>query len=95
MSNNTILKGLERMGYKGQMTGHGFRGIASTLLHEQGYPHEHIDLQLAHAPRNAVSAAYNHALHLKVRAKMMQDWADKFETTQRGAKLLSFRSSVR
>jgi integrase len=40
MSNNTILKGLERMGYKGKMTGHGFRGIASTILHEQGYPHE-------------------------------------------------------
>lgn len=83
MSNNTILKGLERMGYKGRMTGHGFRGIASTVLHEQGYPHEHIELQLAHAPRNAVSAAYNHALHLKARAKMMQDWADYLEVNQR------------
>ena len=40
MSNNTILKGLERMGYKGRMTGHGFRGLASTILHEQGYTHE-------------------------------------------------------
>lgn len=90
MSNNTILKGLERMGYKGRMTGHGFRGIASTILHEQGYPHEHIELQLAHAPRNAVSAAYNHALHLKARTKMMQDWADFLERAQRGAKVLSF-----
>jgi hypothetical protein len=36
------------------MTGHGFRGLASTILHEQGYAHEHIELQLAHAPRNAV-----------------------------------------
>jgi integrase len=71
ISNNTILKGLERMGYKSRMTGHGFRGLASTILHEQGYPHEHIELQLAHAPRNAVSAAYNHALYLKPRAKMM------------------------
>jgi len=43
------------------MTGHGFRGLASTILHEKEYPHEHIELQLAHAPRNAVSAAYNHA----------------------------------
>jgi hypothetical protein len=75
MSNNTILKGLERMGYKGAMTGHGLRGVASTILHEQGYPHEHIELQLAHAPRNPVSAAYNHALHLKARTTMMQDWA--------------------
>ncbi len=92
MSNNTILKGLERMGYKGRMTGHGFRGIASTLLHEQGYPHEHIELQLAHAPRNAVSAAYNHALHLKARTTMMQEWADFLEETQRGAKVLPFRA---
>jgi integrase len=90
MSNNTILKGLERMGYKGKMTGHGFRGLASTILHEKEYPHEHIELQLADAPRNAVSAAYNHAQHLKGRAKMMQDWADFLEHTQRGAKVLSF-----
>jgi hypothetical protein len=94
MSNNTILKGLERMGYKGRMTGHGFRGIASTILHEHSYPHEHIELQLAHAPRNAVSAAYNHALHLKARTKMMQDWADYLEMTQRGAKVLPFRTSI-
>ena len=59
------------------MTGHGFRGLASTILHEQGYNHEHIELQLAHAPRNAVSAAYNHALYLEPRAKMMQDWAPR------------------
>jgi hypothetical protein len=78
------------MGYKGRMTGHGFRGLASTILHEQGYPHEHIELQLAYAPRNAVSAAYNHALHLKGRTKMMQDWADILEHAQRGAKVLSF-----
>lgn len=94
MSNNTILKGLERMGYKGRMTGHGSRGIASTILHEREYPHEHIELQLAHAPRNAVSAAYNHALHLKGRTKMMQEWADFLEQTQRGGKVLAFREVV-
>ena len=86
MSNNTILKGIERIGYKGRMTGHGFRGLASTILHEQGYPHEHIELQLAHAPRNAVSAAYNHALHLKGRTKMMQEWADFLEQMEHGTK---------
>ena len=94
MSNNTILKGLERMGYKGRMTGHGFRGLASTILHEHEYAHEHIELQLAHAPRNAVSAAYNHALHLKARVKMMQDWADFLDQTQRGARVLQFREVV-
>jgi integrase len=91
MSNNTILKGLERMGYKGKMTGHGFRGLASTVLHEQGYAHDHIELQLAHAPRNAVSAAYNHALYLEPRAKMMSDWADFLELTQRGVRLMPMR----
>jgi integrase len=94
MSNNTILKGLERMGYKGKMTGHGFRGLASTILHEQGYTHEHIELQLAHAPRNAVSAAYNHALYLGPRAKMMQDWANFLERAQREGKVLLPRKAV-
>ena len=80
MSNNTILYALYRMGYHSRMTGHGFRGIASTIFHEQGYNHEHIELQLAHAPRNAVSAAYNHALYLEPRARMMQDWAEYLES---------------
>ena len=94
MSNNTILAALARMGFKGKMTGHGFRGLASTILHEQGYAHDHIELQLAHAPRNAVSAAYNHALYLEPRAKMMQDWADFLERTQRGGKVLPFRGTA-
>ncbi len=76
MSNNTLLKALERMGYKGKMTGHGFRGVASTLLHENGFEHEHIELQLAHVPENDVSAAYNYAKYLEPRRKMMKWWAD-------------------
>jgi integrase len=91
MSNNTILEALDRMGYGGVMTGHGFRGLASTLLHEQGWPHEHIELQLAHAPRNAVSAAYNHALYLEPRSKMMRAWGDYLEQTQRGGKVLTMK----
>ncbi len=79
MSNNTILMALDRMGYKHRMTGHGFRGIASTLLHEQGWPHEHIELQLAHQERNQVSASYNHALYLQPRAQMMQAWSDHLD----------------
>ncbi len=76
MSNNTILKALERMGYKGCMTGHGFRGVASTLLHEKGFDHTVIELQLAHQERNRVSASYNWATYLPERKKMMQWWAD-------------------
>ena len=91
MSNNTLLKALERMGYKGRMTGHGFRGLAFTLLHEQAYLHDHIELQLAHTPRNAVSAAYNHALYLAPRAKMMQEWSDFLERSLRGYKPLPMR----
>ena len=63
MSNNTILFALYRMGYHSRMTGHGFRGIASTILHERGYNHDHIELQLAHSKRDVVSASYNHALY--------------------------------
>lgn len=82
MSNNTILYALYRMGYKSRMTGHGFRGVASTILHEHGWPHEHIELQLAHQERDETSAAYNHALYLPQRAKMMQAWADHLDAIQ-------------
>jgi hypothetical protein len=58
------------------MTGHGFRGLASTILHENDFAEEHIELQLAHQKRNKVAAAYNHAKYLKQRAAMMQWWAD-------------------
>ena len=75
MSNNPILGALKRMGYQGKMTGHGFRGIASTVLHEQGFEHEHIELQLAHTERKSVSAAYNHAKYLEQRRVLMNHWA--------------------
>jgi integrase len=80
MSNNTILFALYRLGYKGRMTGHGFRGSASTILHENGFEDEHIELPLAHQKRNKVAAAYNHAKYLKQRVTMMQWWADNLDT---------------
>ena len=76
MSNNTILFALYRLGYQGRMTGHGFRGLASTILNENDFNDEHVDLQLAHMKRNKVSAAYNQAKYLKQRTEMMQWWAD-------------------
>ena len=82
MSNNTILKALERMGFKGRMTGHGFRGLASTALHEQGFDHAHIELQLAHQDGNEVSAAYNHATYLAQRRDMMQKWSDYLDAVR-------------
>lgn len=92
MSNNTILKALERMGYKGRMTGHGFRGIASTALHEHDFQHAHIELQLAHQERNQVSASYNHALYLRQRAEMMQWWADYLDHSRAGAQVIPLRT---
>ena len=81
MSDNTILAALRRMGYaKEEMTGHGFRGMASTLLHENGWGSDIIERQLAHAEGNSVKAAYNHAQHLPERRKMMQWWADYLDT---------------
>jgi integrase len=79
MSNNTILMALGRMGYKHRMTGHGWRSIASTYLHERGFEHEHIELQLAHTKQDKVSGAYNYARYLEPRANMMQAWADALD----------------
>ena len=76
ISNNTILYALYRLGYRDRMTGHGFRGLASTILNEQGFEEAHIELQLAHTKRNKVAAAYNHAKYLSQRTAMMQWWAD-------------------
>ena len=76
MSSNALLCVIRTMGYNGKMTGHGFRGLASTTLHEQGYMHDAIEIQLAHRVGNAVSQAYNHAQHLEYRIKMMQEWSD-------------------
>ncbi len=93
MSNNTLLYALYRLGYHSRMTGHGFRGIASTILHEQGFTHEHIELQLAHAPRNAVSAAYNHAKYLSQRATMMQQWSNHLDKLKAGAEIIPFKAA--
>ena len=84
MSNNTILGALKRMGYAGRMTGHGFRGVASTILHELGYGHHLIELQLAHQERNSTSASYNHATYLKDRREMMIDWANYVDGLRNG-----------
>lgn len=77
MSENAVLGALRRMGYTNEeMTGHGFRSMASTLLNEQGWNRDAIERQLAHAERDNVRAAYNYAEYLPERRKMMQQWAD-------------------
>ena len=76
MSENTINAALRRMGYdRSTLTAHGFRGMASTMLHEFGWSSDVIERQLSHAERNTVKAAYNHAEHLPERRRMMEAWA--------------------
>ncbi len=85
MSENTILAALRRMGFtKAEMTPHGFRSMASTLLNEQGWNRDAIERQLAHHERNAVRAAYNYAEFLPERRKMMQAWADHLDELKAG-----------
>ena len=77
MSNNTVLKALERMGYKGRMTGHGFRALGMSAIKEKlGYRHEVVDRQLAHVHQSKIDRAYDRAQFLDERTKMLQEWAD-------------------
>ncbi|WP_198333343.1 tyrosine-type recombinase/integrase [Psychrobacter aquimaris] len=83
-STNAFITALWRLGYKGRMTGHGFRGLASTTLHEQGFMHEAIELQLAHEKENKISKAYNGAQHLPYRTDMMHQWANFIDDAYAG-----------
>jgi len=83
-STNAFITALWRMGYKGRMTGHGFRGLASTTLHEQEFMHEAIELQLAHEKENKISKAYNGAQHLPYRTDMMHQWANFIDDAYAG-----------
>ena len=95
MSENTVLAALRRLGYtKDEMTGHGFRSMASTLLNELGWNRDAIERQLAHAERNAVRAAYNFAEHLPERRRMMQAWADYLDKLKAGAKVTPLHATV-
>jgi integrase len=77
MDNATILRGLERLGYKRKMTGHGFRSLAMSAITQQlGYEHKLVDLQLAHVKKNKVDKSYDRAKWLKERVRMMQAWSD-------------------
>ncbi len=92
MSENAVLAALRRMGYStDEMTGHGFRSMASTLLNEQGWHRDAIERQLAHGERDAVRAAYNYAEHLPERRKMMQAWADYLDSLRENRSVVAAR----
>jgi integrase len=92
ISENTLGAALRRLGYsKDEMTAHGFRSVASTLLNEQGFSPDVIELQLAHAERNKVRAAYNRAQRLDERRKMMQAWADYLDGLKAGGNVVPIK----
>ncbi|WP_042269936.1 tyrosine-type recombinase/integrase [Paraburkholderia heleia] len=94
MSENTVNAALRRLGYtREEMTGHGFRSTASTLLNELGWHPDAIERQLSHGERDEVRGAYNFAEYLPVRKKMMQAWADHLDKLERGARLLRIELS--
>jgi len=77
LSENTLNAALRTMGFtQGQHSSHGFRSTASTMLNEQQWNRDAIELQLAHMERDEVRESYNAATHLPLRRKMMQAWAD-------------------
>ena len=95
MSENTVNGALRRLGYsKEEMTSHGFRSMASTLLNEQGWNRDAIERQLAHAEQNKVKAAYNRAQHLPERRQMMQSWADYLDGLKAGAQVIPIRRNA-
>jgi integrase len=80
ISDVTLLAAIRTLGFsKDQMTVHGFRSIASTMLNELGFNRDWIERQLAHGEHNSVRAAYNYAEYLPERRKMMQSWADHLD----------------
>jgi integrase len=87
MSNNAFLKALERMGYKGDMSGHGFRALAmSTIKERLGYRHEVIDRQLAHVTADKIAKAYDRAEFVDERREMMHAWADFLDSVEAGSR---------
>jgi integrase len=96
MSENTVRVAIRALGYdKDQMTAHGFRTMASTLLHESGkWDSQVIELQLAHVDKNTVRGVYNRALRLDERRRMMQWYSDYLDLLKAGGKVIQFPAVV-
>jgi len=76
ISENAVLLVIRQIGYEGLASGHGFRHQFSTILNENGWPHDAIEKQLAHSDKNSIRGVYNHAEYMRTRTEMMQWWAD-------------------
>lgn len=95
LSDNGVLSALRRMGFgKDEMTGHGFRAMARTMLAERlGVAEPVIEAQLAHAVGDALGRAYNRTQHLEQRRSMMKEWADYLDRLREGARVLPFKAA--
>jgi integrase len=85
ISDSAVLMLLYRIGYKGAMTGHGFRSVGSTWANERGYNKDWVERQLAHTPEDKVRAAYNKAQFLDGRRKLLQGFSDWLDTLDAAA----------
>ncbi|WP_367376696.1 tyrosine-type recombinase/integrase [Hafnia alvei] len=96
ISKESVNQVIELLGYKGRLTGHGFRHTMSTILHEQGFNSAWIETQLAHVDKNAIRGTYNHAHYLEGRREMMQWYGDYIESMSNGEMILrgSFSKSA-
>lgn len=96
MSENTVNAALRRMGYeKDEMTGHGFRAMARTILDEHlGFRPDVVEQQLAHAVRDPQGRAYNRTAHLTERRRMMQAWTDYLDALASGTKVFPLKSAA-
>lgn len=95
MSENTLNSALRRLGYTNdEMTSHGFRSTASTLLNESGmWSPDAIERALAHGDRNSVRGIYHRGAHWKERVAMAQWWSDYLDNLRLGAKIVPFRAA--
>lgn len=84
MSENAVLALIYRMGYKGEMTGHGWRSVGSTWANEHGFNPDAIERQLAHVPEDKTRAAYNRAEYITARRQILQAWADWLDALDAG-----------
>ncbi|RTL30693.1 MAG: DUF4102 domain-containing protein [Burkholderiales bacterium] len=95
MSDNAVLSALRRMGYpKDEMTGHGFRAMARTMLAERlGIDEAVIEAQLAHSVKDSLGRAYNRTEFVEQRRAMLQTWADHLDSLRKGAEVISFKAA--
>lgn len=92
ISENTILKIIETIGYKGKMTGHGFRSLARTMLGDMGYRWEVLEAMLSHALENQTAAAYIRTTYFEERRGIMQQWGNYLDKAEAGAKIIPIRA---